>query len=141
MPPPLPPFPNSGSQLSNDQFLQWSQDPSTNVITSPSLPETPNSYTPVSLPFSTGQEVATVAVPSPSTQLTRRSTNQLLTRNRGYDSCPSLADHGNAANHDGWGESVTELEQRALIAKSDAQAKRKQIPPFVQKLRRLAFPP
>lgn len=33
-------------------------------------------------------------------------------------------------------ETEAELEQRALLAKKDAQAKRKQIPPFVQKLSR-----
>lgn len=35
--------------------------------------------------------------------------------------------------------SDADLEQRAQIAKKDAQAKRKQIPPFVQKLRRYAI--
>lgn len=34
------------------------------------------------------------------------------------------------------GETEAELDQRALLAKKDALAKRKQIPPFVQKLRR-----
>jgi heat shock transcription factor len=33
-------------------------------------------------------------------------------------------------------DSIEELEKRALAAKRDALAKRKQIPPFVQKLSR-----
>jgi heat shock transcription factor len=35
-----------------------------------------------------------------------------------------------------WGDDLAELEARAQIAKREAQAKRKQIPPFVQKLNR-----
>jgi heat shock transcription factor len=35
-----------------------------------------------------------------------------------------------------WGDDIAVLEARAQIAKRDAQAKRKQIPPFVQKLNR-----
>lgn len=38
-------------------------------------------------------------------------------------------------------ESLAQLEQQAVKAKRDAEAKRKQIPPFVQKLSRYArFP-
>ncbi len=37
---------------------------------------------------------------------------------------------------DGWINADEDLEQKALIAKRDAQAKRKPIPPFVQKLSR-----
>jgi heat shock transcription factor len=33
-------------------------------------------------------------------------------------------------------DSIERLEERAAIAKRDAQSKRKQIPPFVQKLSR-----
>jgi heat shock transcription factor, other eukaryote len=35
-----------------------------------------------------------------------------------------------------WGDDIEELERQAQIAKREAQAKRKQIPPFVQKLNR-----
>jgi heat shock transcription factor len=44
-------------------------------------------------------------------------------------------DPSNEAPNGGWGENLAELEQRALAAKTEAQAKRKQIPPFVQKVR------
>jgi heat shock transcription factor len=40
----------------------------------------------------------------------------------------------------GWINTDEQLEQRALIAKREAQAKRKQIPPFVQKLSRYSLP-
>lgn len=74
-----------------------------------------------------------------STQLARRQTpNQLVSRNRGYEQTPSsMSDHGsNTGEPGGWGESLDELYQRALVAKREVQAKRKQIPPFVQKLSR-----
>ena len=35
-----------------------------------------------------------------------------------------------------WGDDIEALEQRAQVAKREAQARRKQIPPFVQKLNR-----
>ncbi|KAN0068977.1 hypothetical protein V8E54_013146 [Elaphomyces granulatus] len=61
--------------------------------------------------------------------------NQLLSRKRGFEPDPPLMDPSNGVPNDGWGENLAELEQRALAAKREAQAKRKQIPPFVQKLR------
>lgn len=41
-------------------------------------------------------------------------------------------------NETGWRNEGDDLDQKALVAKRDAQAKRKQIPPFVQKLSRQA---
>jgi len=38
-------------------------------------------------------------------------------------------------------DSIELLEERAAIAKREAQSKRKQIPPFVQKLSRYAYSP
>jgi heat shock transcription factor len=67
-----------------------------------------------------------------SGQLVRRNQNQQLASRRGqWDGFPSPTQQQ-------W-ETVDddeELEQKAAIAKKDAQAKRKQIPPFVQKLSR-----
>ncbi|KAL1964366.1 hypothetical protein VTN77DRAFT_7051 [Rasamsonia byssochlamydoides] len=133
----IPNYSNPGAQLSNDQFLQWGQDPAVTAVNPP--PSFPadvnvNSFNPAQY-ATTGQDVS-VAGASPSNQLTRRQPmNQLVSRNRGYEqptAPPSLLDHN--SSNDGWGESLAELEQRALIAKREAQAKRKQIPPFVQKL-------
>lgn len=92
--------------------------------------------------YVTSQDTAAPAAPSaPVTgQVARRQAqNQLVTRNRGYEQAPTVhaentSDTGGESS--AWGESLDQLYQRALAAKRDAQAKRKQIPPFVQKLSR-----
>ncbi|KAF7586188.1 stress-responsive transcription factor hsf1 [Aspergillus hancockii] len=123
----------SNSQLSNDQFLQWGQNPSTNAVNPSSFSEaTPYSAT----AYSSGPDVPAPTATA-STQLARRQTpNQLVSRNRGYEQTPTpFSDQGsNNGESGGWGESLDELYQRALVAKREVQAKRKQIPPFVQKL-------
>jgi heat shock transcription factor len=67
-----------------------------------------------------------------SGQLVRRNQNQQVASRRGqWDGFPSPTQQQ-------W-ETVDddeELDQKAAIAKKDAQTKRKQIPPFVQKLSR-----
>lgn len=127
----IPNFPIPDSQLSNDQFLQWGQN-------APAAPNPPHPdvdpYPPVSYP-------GNIEGLQPSNQLTRRPGNQLVTRGRLHDpNLPSMIDQGGVRSN-GQGdtalvESEADLEQRALLAKKDAQAKRKQIPPFVQKLSR-----
>ncbi|BAE58390.1 hypothetical protein BDV35DRAFT_229969 [Aspergillus flavus] len=124
---------NSGAQLSNDQFLQWGQNTSSNVVSPASFSDA-NPYGATA--YSAGQDVP-ASTATASTQLARRQTpNQLVSRNRGYEQTPSsMSDHGsNTGEPGGWGESLDELYQRALVAKREVQAKRKQIPPFVQKL-------
>jgi len=72
-----------------------------------------------------------------SSQLVRRNPNQQLTT-RGRPGWPDP--NNNLQPQTTWEhfeeEDERDLEQRALAAKRDAQAKRKQIPPFVQKLSR-----
>ncbi|EDU40034.1 Heat shock factor protein HSF8 [Pyrenophora tritici-repentis] len=66
-----------------------------------------------------------------SGQLVRRNTNQQLApapRRNQWDGFPSPTQQWETVDDD------EELEQKAALAKKDAQAKRKQIPPFVQKL-------
>lgn len=89
------------------------------------------------------------AAPSttPSTALARRgANNQLVTTNRSFNSqqndpWPGFGDDSLMTQPNG-GPRVDEhdnievLEERAQRAKREAQAKRKQIPPFVQKLNR-----
>ena len=68
-----------------------------------------------------------------SGQLVRRNTNQQLApapRRNQWDGFASPQQQWETVDDD------EELEQKAAIAKKDAQAKRKQIPPFVQKLSR-----
>ncbi|KAE8354571.1 hypothetical protein BDV28DRAFT_78004 [Aspergillus coremiiformis] len=131
---PIPSYPqNSGSQLSNDQFLQWGQNTSSNGVSSPSYPDA-SSYGATA--YTSGQDVP-ASTTTASTQLARRETpNQLVGRNRGYEQTTTpTSDHGsNTGEPGGWGESLDQLYQRALVAKREVQAKRKQIPPFVQKL-------
>ncbi|KAJ5688821.1 Heat shock factor (HSF)-type DNA-binding [Penicillium macrosclerotiorum] len=125
---------NPNSQLSNDQFLQWGQNPSTNTV-NPSSYADPSTYIPASY---TGNQDSSGSNGGTSNQLTRRQQpNQLVSRNRGYEQSPATYPDQNSGQNPGegaWGESLEELYQRALTAKREAQAKRKQIPPFVQKL-------
>jgi heat shock transcription factor len=139
----LPNFPataNPGSQLSNDQFLQWGQNPPANAANTSTFPD--NTYSPTGF-------AQTPDAPAPaataSNQLTRRQANQnqMVSRNRGYEQPPASYVENGGPNGNGesgaWGESLEELYRRALTAKRDSQAKRKQIPPFVQKLSRYDF--
>jgi heat shock transcription factor len=69
----------------------------------------------------------------PTGQLVRRNTNQQLTpaaRRNQWEGFPSPTQQWETVDDD------EELDQKAAVAKKDAQAKRKQIPPFVQKLSR-----
>lgn len=131
---------NPGAQLSNDQFLQWGQNPPPSAINASTYTD-PSTYNPAT--FAASQDPTAPAVPAapgPANQLARRQAqNQLVTRNRGYEQAPTVyAENTPDAGGESatWGESLEELYQRALAAKSDAKAKRKQIPPFVQKLSR-----
>lgn len=92
------------------------------------------------------------AVPTPSSSLTRRPMNRALVptnprSNFDASSNPWSGFDDNALMQQNPGEnvpvqdSVEVLEEMASKAKREAQAKRKQIPPFVQKLSRYDFPP
>jgi heat shock transcription factor len=71
----------------------------------------------------------------PNSQLVRRAVNQqLVSRNPSSWQDPG-GGAGNFSNFDQMDEEE-DLEQKALAAKREAQSKRKQIPPFVQKLSR-----
>ena len=127
-----------------DQFLDWNQaDGSVNSLdaqyTNQSVYD--NNLYNTGLNGNMGMDSAhglDPAVPPNSTQLVRRNPNQqLATRNR-----TSWPDSGSGLQPTptSWDqlddEDERDLEQRALVAKREAQAKRKQIPPFVQKLSR-----
>ncbi|KKZ62370.1 heat shock transcription factor, other eukaryote [[Emmonsia] crescens] len=119
-------------QLSNDQFLQWGQSGPTHSDSSAAAAGL--SQYPSSVPHPVDVDPMQA-----SNQLTRRPGHQLVSRARLHDpnlislmdpARPRTDDRGDPA----MAETEAELEQRALLAKKDAQAKRKQIPPFVQKL-------
>ena len=70
-------------------------------------------------------------------QLVRRNPNQQLApapRRTQWDGFPSPTQQWETMDDE------EELEQKAAVAKKDAQSKRKQIPPFVQKLSRCVKP-
>lgn len=71
----------------------------------------------------------------PSTELVRRARNQQLAPQSGPQQQEQWNGYGNVgAQVDD--EDEYDLDQRVALAKKDAQGKRKQIPPFVQKLSR-----
>lgn len=125
-------FPDGLAQpLSNDQFLQWGQ------TGQPGPSFNDNSYAANANTYPQGNPQH---VPQPSNQLTRRPMTQLTpARPRADEDGTGWMDasNGGAQGPDAeWGDDIADLEARAQIAKREAQAKRKQIPPFVQKLNR-----
>lgn len=68
-------------------------------------------------------------------QLVRRNPNQQLAA-RGSTPWDAFNNNGQQPGWEPAEEEDEELEQKAMLARKDAQSKRKQIPPFVQKLSR-----
>lgn len=128
---------NAGGQLTNDQFLRWGQaGDNTNYAD----PYAMNSF--VNNAMSAAQYQPTVQ--APSTQLARRPMNRQMVQAANFDNpndpwAPfgddNLLDPQNS-NEMEETDNIELLEEKAIIAKRDAQSKRKQIPPFVQKLSR-----
>ncbi|KAL5685038.1 hypothetical protein EMGR_004688 [Emarellia grisea] len=119
------------SYTTSVQFLHWGQNQAVNTVYSLPFPDAPP-YSPAA--FAVNQDVpATTA--AASTQIVRQTSGQVVSRGRGYELTPTgFSDHGSFAGEGSWAEGLGELYQRALVAKREAQVKRKQIPPFVQKL-------
>lgn len=86
----------------------------------------------------------TLAPQPASSQVAKRSSGQDLAQaqkaphtNGDFEMWPSSAENGvQQLSEPAWGSNGDDLDKKALEAKGDAQAKRKQIPPFVQKLSR-----
>ncbi|ELR10161.1 stress-responsive transcription factor hsf1 [Pseudogymnoascus destructans] len=128
------PFPPP-QQAPNEQYMRWNQGAADNAVFSDmNFGMAPYGTNGVSnAPFQQAQ----------STQLARRPMNQHLvptasrTQFDNSNECglteelfdPNAQIGGHAEN-----DSIERLEERAQVAKREAQAKRKQIPPFVQKL-------
>jgi heat shock transcription factor len=139
---------NAGSQLSNADFLRWAQNPDNQSYTDPSTFNVSTAFSTNGLPQTPSAFDQPITAPSHSTQLARRphNTNRQLVQSaqRTFDNSSDLwAQFGDEAmmdaqNGQGSGENddIEALEEKAAIAKREAQAKRKQIPPFVQKLSR-----
>jgi heat shock transcription factor, other eukaryote len=132
------------SQLSNADFLRWSQG-----TDNPSFGDA-GGFNLNGFGGSAGmsQPQYDSSLPTPSTQLARRPLNRHLvatasrpTYDNGADSWgqfgdESMMDTQGANDAVEESDSIERLEERAAIAKREAQSKRKQIPPFVQKLSR-----
>lgn len=135
---PLPQMPQPFSPVQPDQMFRWNGSVDGNSG-SPGV----NSFSVLPTPGPYGQ-----AISSPSTALTRRQSSRALvpsgTRTpfdrgpdgwNGYSEEHGYLQTGNSLDeHD----NIERLEEMAQRAKREAQAKRKQIPPFVQKLSRYA---
>ena len=89
-------------------------------------------------------------VTAPSTTLARRPLNGQLVPTTQRSTYDSSGDHWAQFGEDSIldplanggieeNDNIEHLEERAAVAKRDAQSKRKQTPPFVQKLSRYAF--
>jgi len=114
--------------VSNDQFLQFGYQPQ---VENPQVPYT-DSSTPQQANYNAD-------VGGGSNQLARRPANPVISRDRGRGDSSQLqwseqADGQRADN--AWGDNLDKLNRRAQLAKKEAQSKRKQIPPFIQKLAR-----
>lgn len=115
-------------QVSNDQFLQFGYQP-----------QIDNSHVSYNGSSISQQGHHSNDMGSTSNQLARRPASQVVTRDRGRgdSSDPQWTEQGNAQQlHSAWAGDLEDLRQKAQVAKRDALSKRKQIPPFVQKLAR-----
>jgi heat shock transcription factor len=135
---PIPQQMPASYNLPPDQLMRWNGNGQGNLVESGATNVNPYTMSPTQAQFPQG-------VPAPSTALTRRGINNaLVTTNRNFspqpnetwnnfptdDSLIPTPTNGTMDEHD----NIELLEERAQRAKRDAQAKRKQIPPFVQKL-------
>jgi heat shock transcription factor len=129
-------------QVSNQEYARYNQNADNQVFQDPSTYNL-NAYGGNGI--QQGQYDISNPQPNqlPSTQLARRPHNrQLVPTVQPYDSTVDrwLGDELMQDPQQGSGmeesDNIEVLEEKAALAKRDAQSKRKQIPPFVQKLSR-----
>lgn len=132
----------AASQVSNPELLRWNQQPDNATYADPTF--NMNNYDTNGL----SQAPFDQSIPASSTQLARRPINRQLVptgQRATFDtSDASWGQFGDDSMLDTQlvngaleeNDNIELLEERAQMAKRDAQSKRKQIPPFVQKLSR-----
>ncbi|KKY22630.1 putative heat shock transcription factor [Phaeomoniella chlamydospora] len=121
-----------GSDLSNDQFLQWSENLKTD--TQPNVPYSdPSMLASAGYPATPNMASSQQLVRTPSNQLVARGRTQHDLQGAQWVQGPNI-NNGNTQQAPADKDDLPLLQARALEAKKEAQAKRKQIPPFVQKL-------
>ncbi|KAL5326218.1 hypothetical protein ACEPPN_007356 [Leptodophora sp. 'Broadleaf-Isolate-01'] len=129
-------------QMSNADFLDWNQQPD-NTRYADQSGYNMNNYGGAGMT----QAPFDQSVPAASTQLARRPNNnrqlvptaQRMAYETQVDPWGQFGDESMLDPQNGNGvmeenDNIELLEERAAVAKRDAQSKRKQIPPFVQKL-------
>ena len=126
----------SPPQQPNDQFLNWGTDLSVHGL--PNYSDPSASFGPVIYNTMAPQGISSEG----SNQLARRPAGQHMVARGPYNAGGNEVWNGATDNstqqpaEETWNNDDTALAQRALVAKREAQAKRKSIPPFVQKLSR-----
>jgi len=126
----------SPPQPPSDQFLNWGADLSTNGL--PGYPEPSANFSPVIYNTMTPQGISSEG----SNQVARRPAGQHMVARGPYNVGGNEVWNGAMDSstqqpaEEAWNNDDAALAQKALIAKREAQAKRKSIPPFVQKLSR-----
>lgn len=143
---PLPQMQQPFPTVQADQMFRWNNGVEGNGFVDTGSPAL-NSFAMMPTPSPYGQPVA-----APSTALARRQNSRALVPSGarsafdhspdswgGYSDEPGYLQAANSSldEHD----NIERLEEMAQRAKREAQAKRKQIPPFVQKLSRYAAIP
>ena len=125
------------SQMATDQYLQWHQQSMANSAAS--YPDSSGNF---GSNIYNGMNQGQAVPPVTSNQLARRPMSQHLVSRANYnitgdDAWPIISEDGVQNPQDqAWLNNNDELEQKAEIARRETQAKRKSIPPFVQKLTR-----
>lgn len=139
---PMPHLQQSFPSGQPDRLFQWNGGGVDGSSFVEGGPPNVNTFTMMSPPGQYG-----AAASAPSTALTRRQNNNHALVHAGgrpqFDSSaeawtafPNNSSFLQPPNGMADEDSVEELERKAMVAKRDAQGKRKQIPPFVQKLSR-----
>lgn len=120
------------ADFSNFDFNSY---PTEHPYTDTTFPDTTNYNNALSV--SHPQAFGSTIAPAPSTDLVRRTRNQQLAPHNGQQDQWTGGAYGGQGNMPSQEEeSERDLDMKVALAKRDAQGKRKQIPPFVQKLSR-----
>ena len=104
----------------------------------PNYPDSPNNYGASNI-YNGSMPANAPASPLGNQIVRRQPDNQIVPMmNYSNNEHPLAPDYGSIPPpaEDGWLSQYDDLDQKALLAKRDAQSKRKQIPPFIQKLSR-----
>ncbi|KAI9792275.1 MAG: stress-responsive transcription factor hsf1 [Peltula sp. TS41687] len=138
-------------QLTDEQFLRWGQEALNNATgashSDPALDYSANAYdgyngnilpnplSPTAQQQQHGYSTQLARRPANQQQLVARAARQFADGDDGWSDHADGAYDGQVENgYSNGDDDIEALERRAAIAKREAQAKRKQIPPFIQKL-------